>query len=70
MDLSFSTIAAGIIFGAIGLWLIKSGRREGNLWFAMIGLVLLVYPYFSPNAWVDWGLGIFLCAIAYRVREV
>jgi multisubunit Na+/H+ antiporter MnhE subunit len=69
MDFSVSTLLAGLLFGAIGLWLIRSGRREGNLRWAALGLVMLVYPYFSPNAWVDWGLGAALCGLAYLTAE-
>ncbi len=69
MGFSVSTILAGFLFGVIGIWLIKEGRREGNLRWAAIGLILLIYPYFSPSPWVDWGFGLFLCAVAYRLRE-
>jgi len=70
VDFSVSTILAGLLFGVAGLWLVRNGRREGNLRWAMIGVVLMIYPYFSPNAYVDWGLGFFLCALAYRWRDL
>lgn len=68
MDFSVSSLLAGLLFGAAGIWLIKDGRREGNLPWAVIGVVLLVYPYFVPNPWATWGIGVALLALAYRLR--
>lgn len=65
MNFSVSTLLAGLLFGVVGIWLIRTGRREGNLRLPVIGLALLVYPYFSPNVWADWGIGLGLCALAY-----
>ena len=69
MNFSLSTLLAGFLFGVIGVWIIKEGRRVGNLRWPFIGLALLVYPYFSNNAWMDWIPGILLCALAYRLRD-
>lgn len=65
MSFSLSTLLAGFVFGVVGIWLIRTGRREGNFRLPLIGLALIVYPYFSPNVWADWGIGAALSALAY-----
>jgi len=70
MDLSPSSLLAGIIFGTIGFYMIRESRRRGNLWMALIGLALMSYTYFTPNPWVDWGGGVALCALAYNLRNL
>lgn len=69
MNFTFSSLAAGFLFGVIGIWLIKKGRRETNLNFTLTGAMLLIYPFFSPNAYADWGIGFALCAFAYLRRD-
>lgn len=66
-DLSFSTIMAGLIFGVLGMWLIKQGRKDAHIPWILIGLVLCVYPYFVVNAFLVWGIGLGLLFVAKRM---
>lgn len=66
--LSLSGLFAGLIFGAIGLWLFREGKRQLNFSFYLIGLALMVYPYFTTGPLLDWGVGFLLCFIAYLLR--
>jgi hypothetical protein len=59
-------IILGFIFGAIGLWMIREAKRRVNFNSLFIGIALVVYTYFTPNAWWDLGIGIVLCLIAYK----
>ncbi|PIS11980.1 MAG: hypothetical protein COT73_01020 [Bdellovibrio sp. CG10_big_fil_rev_8_21_14_0_10_47_8] len=69
LDLSFDgwSLAAGFIFGVIGLWMFREGRRQDNDYTPWIGVALMIYPYFVDGAKLNWGLGIVLCFLAYRL---
>ncbi len=69
MDLSFSfsTLFAGFAFGVFGVFLIRAAKREARVEYALIGITLLVFPYFVENPWLLWGLGLALLLLAYRL---
>ena len=69
-EFNFSTagIVAGLVFGVFGMYLLKLGRKEGNIPHLMIGLALLVYPFYFQNNYALWGIGIGLLFMAYRFR--
>ena len=69
MNFSISSLFAGILFSSAGLYLIKVGRSRGNIKLAIIGVVMLLYTYFTSSPWVDWSLGSALCGAAYFVWE-
>ena len=69
MDMSVSSIAASLLFGTIGLWILREAKRRGNLKLIPIGILLMAYTYFTANPYLDWGLGVTLCASAYYVWE-
>jgi hypothetical protein len=49
--------------------MVRESRRRANTYFMLIGIALMVYPYFSKNVWTDWGIGIGLCYLAYELRN-
>lgn len=65
LEISMSSILAGVIFGLIGYWVYRQGKRNSNMKVLMVGLVLMVYPYFTPGPAWDWSLGFGLCGLAY-----
>jgi len=67
-NINTSAIVAGLVFGVFGVYLLRWGRQQGNFPHILIGLALLIYPYFVRNDIVLWGLGAFLLFIAYRFR--
>lgn len=67
LNLSFSSILAGLIFGVIGLWMLRQGKLKGDLRIVVIGVLLMAYGYFTPNPWFDWGVGGVLCYTAYHI---
>ena len=69
MNFSISSLFAGILFSSVGLYLIKVGRSRGNIKLAIVGVIMLLYTYFTSSPWVDWGLGSALCGAAYFAWE-
>ena len=49
MNLDPTWLALSMIIGAIGLGLFVYGKRESRLPHLVIGLLFMVYPYFTPN---------------------
>lgn len=68
-DFSISGIFSGFIFGVIGLYVFRHGRKVMDTRFIGIGVALMVYPYFTNGPWADWGVGMALCALAYYFKD-
>jgi hypothetical protein len=66
-DFSISGLFAGLIFGCIGIWMFREGKRYTDLRIVMIGIALMVYPYFTHGPLMDWGVGAGLCGVAYYI---
>lgn len=67
MEINFSTLLAGFIFGTFGIYLIKEGRRVENPRKLVIGIVMLVFPYFIDSAIISWVLGTALFVASFKV---
>jgi hypothetical protein len=68
LDFSPSSLIAGLVFGVIGLSVFRLGKRDLNFPLVFTGLTLMIYPYFTPNAWLTWGVGVALCVLSYYLR--
>ncbi|MCO5142973.1 MAG: amino acid transport protein [Oligoflexia bacterium] len=66
MNISTSTILCGIIFGSLGLYFLKVGKSLAKVDLLLYGLVLLVYPYFTENDWLLWGIGTVTTVLCFR----
>jgi multisubunit Na+/H+ antiporter MnhE subunit len=66
MDLNFSaaTLIPGFIFGVIGMFMMKKAKSQANVPWFVIGIVLMVYPYFIQNLYLLWGIGLLLLVAA------
>jgi len=62
-------IIGGIIFSIIGWYAFIHGKREKSWRPMVIGIILMVYPYFVPNALLAFAVGIALTAALYFWRE-
>lgn len=67
MDLSLSSLLAGLVFGIFGLYLLRSGRRDAHGQKIILGLALMIFPYFVESPWIAWPLGLVLVFLGYRV---
>ncbi len=64
-----SVVFAAIIFGSIGFGAWRYGKNMGQWRPMVIGVGLMLYPYFVDGAWLLWGIGIALTAALYIFRE-
>lgn len=60
---------ANILFGIIGWYAFLHGKREKSIRPMVIGIVLMVYPYFVTNTYLTFIIGIALTAALYFWRE-
>jgi hypothetical protein len=67
MDIDPYNLLGGFIFGVIGLWMLKEGKRNTNFKVIFIGLALMVVPYFIPTAKMLFLVCGALCFLAYKV---
>ena len=52
-----SNIFASILFGSIGFGAFIYGKKQSNLKALVIGVLLMVYPYFVPNPLAVYAIG-------------
>ena len=46
--------------------MMREGKKKSDPRIIVIGILLMVYSYLTPNPWFDWGVGSALCFTAYR----
>ena len=69
MNFSAANLIGGFVFGSIGFVAFVYGKRM-NLWKPMLlGIALMVYPYFISDDKIMIGIGIFGSAALFFVRE-
>ena len=66
---SWANIIAWMIFGGIGFIAFVYGKKQGSLQPLIIGLVLMIYPYFVTNTLGLYLAGGALCALLYFWRD-
>ncbi|MEK7764770.1 MAG: hypothetical protein AAB368_00900 [bacterium] len=68
MSFSMSAIVGGVLFSAIGVFLLRRGKAEANVWSLITGVGLLLFPYFVGDGLELWGIGVGLIALAWIKR--
>jgi hypothetical protein len=73
MDLGFhfstSQIVASLLFGVIGFYVFRFGKKTLNYRVIFCGVGLMVYPLFTSGPLQDWGVGCALCGAAYYFHQ-
>jgi hypothetical protein len=66
---SVSNLFAGILFGAIGLAAFIYGKKAMNWQPMVIGVGLMVYPYFIDPTWLLYLIGAALTGSLFIFRD-
>jgi len=71
MGLHFTTsqIVASLVFGIIGLFVFRHGKKTLNYSVLFTGVAMMIYPMFTSGWLEDWGFGLGLCAMAYYFNK-
>ena len=64
LNISVSSIFAGLLFSTIGIWLWRQAKIKESQELRLIAAALVLYTYFTSNPLADWGIGIGLCLLA------
>ena len=67
--MSTSTLFAGLIFGAAGMGAFVHGKKQRQATPFVIGVTLMVYPYFVEDEWLLYGIGCVLIAALFVFRD-
>jgi multisubunit Na+/H+ antiporter MnhE subunit len=67
LDLSFDvpSLIAGLVFGIVGLYVFRRGKKESSMRLVVLGLALMIYPYFVDGATLNWVVGFLLSGASY-----
>jgi len=68
-DINWGYWIANILFGIIGWYAFMYGWKQKSIRPSIIGIVLMVYPYFVSNAYFAFAIGIALTAALFFWRE-
>ena len=68
-DISAANLIGGILFGGIGFVAFVYGMKLSNLKPMLLGLALMIFPYFVPNTMLMYGVGIALTAALFFLRD-
>jgi hypothetical protein len=58
-----------MLFGAIGMGAFAYGKSTSGLKPMIIGVLLMVYPYFVEGTMLMYGVGAALCLALFMMRE-
>ncbi|WP_035051712.1 hypothetical protein [Andreprevotia chitinilytica] len=63
-----AVLFAGFLFSLIGFIAFRYGKKQQQMKTMIIGIALMVYPYFVPETWMLYLIGVALCAGLYVFR--
>jgi len=69
MDFSPYNLLAGFIFGTLGLGAYSYGKTLNRWQPRVIGLSLILYPYFVSIPWLLWGIGVGLLGLLWFYHD-
>ncbi|MBI1398255.1 MAG: hypothetical protein GC151_19955 [Betaproteobacteria bacterium] len=59
---SGGALFGAILFGSIGMGAFMYGKRGTLVPPMVLGIALMVFPYFVSNTWAIYAVGVLLCA--------
>lgn len=65
MDFDLTTIVCGLVVSSVGFVLFQYGRKMSRAPHVLIGLLLMVFPYFIPGVWLMFGIAALLCGLLF-----
>lgn len=67
LDINPYDLLAGFIFGMIGWYMMKEGRRRGELTMTLLGVSLMIIPYFTSSLKMMLLICGGVCLWAYKI---
>ncbi len=69
MNLDLSSLLAGFAVSGVGFVLFSYGRKMGRPPHVVVGLILLVFPYFVPSVVAMSLVAALLCGLLYLAAQ-
>ena len=66
---SAAELFAAILFSTIGFAAFVYGKKSMRVGSMVLGVALMVYPYFISELWLVYALGCALCVALYVWRD-
>ena len=66
---SAAELFASILFSTIGFAAFMYGKKSAHFQPMLVGVALMIYPYFISGTALLYGVGIVLCAALYWWRD-
>lgn len=64
-----ANLFAALIFGVVGLAAFLYGKKQAKMGPLVIGLLLMIYPYFIEETWILYAIGVTLTVAIYFFRD-
>lgn len=62
---SAGSIIIGVFFSIVGFAAFRYGKKMSSGRHMLLGIALMAYGYFTPNAWASFGVGSALTALLF-----
>ena len=69
MDFSLTSLASNLIFGIIGAYYFRQGKKDQDYVKVFTGIFLFAYTYFVSDHFFLWAIGIGLIAGEYFLQK-
>ena len=70
VDLDANSLIAGFLVSGVGFVLFSYGRKMSRFPHIILGLVLMVFPYFVPGVLMMFGIAALLCGLLYLATRM
>ncbi len=68
-NLDAGSLIAGFVVSGVGFVLFTYGRKMGRAPHFVVGLILMIFPYFVPSVLAMLGIGTLLCGLCYMAAR-
>jgi hypothetical protein len=66
---SAAALFGSLMFGIIGIAAFRYGKKSAMLMPMILGIVLMVFPYFVPQTWLLYAIGAALTFAVWFFRK-
>jgi hypothetical protein len=69
VNIDANEILASVMLGLLGMALLVYAKRQARVPHGVVGVLLMVYPYFVPNVFITLGIGVALVGGLWAVTR-
>jgi hypothetical protein len=64
-----AALFASLIFGIVGFAAFRYGKKSSLIVPMVLGIALMIYPYFLPETWMIYAIGFALTGAVWYFRN-